>query len=68
MHVWTDQHLTGEGVCLQEFGRVLALVMEPTAEHEWLVDWLWTVYRSLLQPFLALAGAASGGADAFLLA
>ena len=38
-------------------------IMEPAAEHPWLVDWLWgPVYRSHLRPFLALAGSASGGA------
>lgn len=47
-----------------EMTQLLALLMEPAnADGQfWLVDWLWGVYRDALQPFLVLAGPASGGA------
>ncbi len=48
----------------EELTQLLALLCEPAAENAWLVDWLWALYREALQPFLVLAGPASGGGAA----
>lgn len=45
----------------QEFTCLLAALLEPAGTHPWLTDWLWGLYRAVLQPFLALAGPASDG-------
>ncbi|DBA95921.1 TPA: hypothetical protein ACH3X1_001448 [Trebouxia sp. C0004] len=45
----------------EEFTCLLSSLFEPAGSHPWLVDWLWTVYQAVLQPFLALAGPASDG-------
>jgi len=45
----------------EEFTCLLSSLFEPAGGHPWLVDWLWTVYQAVLQPFLVLAGPASDG-------
>ncbi|KAL0036203.1 hypothetical protein WJX79_007899 [Trebouxia sp. C0005] len=45
----------------EEFTCLLSSLFEPAGSHPWLVDWLWSVYQAVLQPFLALAGPASDG-------
>lgn len=45
----------------EEFTCLLSSLFEPAGSHPWLVDWLWTVYQAVLQPFLCLAGPASQG-------
>ena len=47
-----------------ELTQLLALLMEPANSERqfWMVDWLWGVYRDALQPFLVLAGPATGSA------
>lgn len=46
----------------EELTQLLALLMEPVGANPWLVDWLWSLYKEALQPFLVLAGPASDGA------
>ena len=60
MHCRYGSGLEGEAFT-QEFTCLLSSLLEPAGSHPWLVDWLWTVYQSVLQPFLALAGPASDG-------
>ena len=45
----------------EEFTCLLSSLFEPAGSNSWLVDWLWTVYQAVLQPFLCLAGPASDG-------
>ncbi len=45
----------------EEFTCLLSSLFEPAGSHPWLVDWLWSVYQAVVQPFLALAGPASDG-------
>lgn len=40
---------------------MLGSLFEPAGSHPWLVDWLWSLYEAVLQPFLCLAGPASDG-------
>lgn len=46
----------------EELTQLLALLMEPVGANAWMVDWLWSLYKEALQPFLVLAGPASDGA------
>ena len=46
----------------QELTCLLSSLLEPAGSNTWLVDWLWSLYQSVLHPFLALAGPASDGA------
>lgn len=51
-----------EAVALaEEFTSLLGSLFEPAGGQPWLVDWFWTLYESVLQPFLCLAGPASDG-------
>ena len=45
----------------EEFTSLLGSLFEPAGSNPWLVDWLWTLYETALQPFLCLAGPASDG-------
>ena len=38
-----------------ELSALLTLLTAPAAAQPWLCDWLWRVYREVLQPFLVLA-------------
>ncbi|BDA40960.1 hypothetical protein COCOBI_01-6140 [Coccomyxa sp. Obi] len=46
----------------EELTQLLALLMEPVGANTWMVDWIWSLYKEALQPFLVLAGPASDGA------
>ncbi|KAK9813346.1 hypothetical protein WJX73_001697 [Symbiochloris irregularis] len=50
------------GASLREaFTQLITLVLDPAAAQPPLVDWLWTLLPSVLQPFLALAEPVSDG-------
>ena len=45
----------------EELGHLLSAVFSPAAGAPWTVNFYWLLYEAMLQPFLALAGPASGG-------
>ena len=48
-------------ILAEELGQLLSAVFSPAAGATWMVDFYWLLYEAVFQPFLALAGPASGG-------